>query len=272
MLRRIKKMSPRLPALLLIAFLGSGAIASAQNLAGRQILEKTIHRKNFSDAELKVKIRKSRAGINKEIVLNLFQKNYPEMTATLAIIQEPEPARGISFLTWDYLAKDKADQKWYYLPAINQYKELNDEQGKKYEDQFGFSMRIFAINLDEADHQLLNEEKINGKPCWKVESVLKNPDSPEGAKAITWVNQQTFAAEKIQAFDKTGKMIRQFDLSEEKKFGDSWQEMAGVYQDLQKGQSVNFQITDANFNSSLSDELFLSTRLKARAEAVSKPK
>ncbi len=258
--------------LLLAAGLALSAAASAQELTGKQVLEKSIRRKNFKDARLQVKIQKTRSGITKQIGMDLYQKNYPELTATLVIITDPEPARGISFLTWDYFAKDQPDQKWYYLPAINQYKELNDEQGRKYEDQFGFSMKIFAVNLEEADHKLLGGEKINGKDTWKVESVLKNPDSPDGARILTWVNQQSFGAEKIQIFNRTGKMIRQFDLTDEKRIGECWQEMAGVYQDFVKTQTLKFQITDARFNTNLSEELFLSTRLKARGEAVSRQK
>jgi hypothetical protein len=252
--------------------LGLCGAAGAQNLSGRQILEKTIHRKDFKDAELKVNIQKTRAGTAKNIGLTLYQKNYPEMVTTLAVITEPEPAAGISFLTWDYAAKGKPDQKWYYLPAINQYKELNDEQGKKYEDQFGFSMKIFAIDLEQADYQILGEENLGGKRTWKVESLMKDPNSPDGARILTWVNQETFAPQKIQIYDQSGKLIREFNLLDEKKYGDSWQETAGTYQDFTKGQTVKFSITDTKFNTGLSDELFLSTKLKGRAEAVSKQK
>jgi|GEM_PF-1609220 len=266
----IKKMKIELDALIIACLLFLTGVGSGQNIDGREILEKAVHRKKFSDSSLKVQIEKTKASITKKISLELFQRNYPEMIATLVVIEEPEPARGISFLTWDYLSPDRPDKKWYYLPAVNQYKELNDEQGKKYEDQFGFSMKIFAIDLTAAEHRLVGEEKVNGRNCWKVESLLKNPDLPDGAKIITWVGKDTFAAWKIQAFDKSGKMLREFNLLEEKRLGDSYQEISGVYLDFFKEQKLKFQITDAQFNTGLKDELFLSTKMKARAKDTSK--
>jgi len=255
--------------LVLLCLVGA---AQAQELSARQILEKTIHRRNFKDSELKVSIAKTRAGFTKNIALTLDQKNYPDMVATLAVINKPEAAAGISFLTWDYNQKGKPDQKWYYLPAINLYKELNDEQGRKYEDQFGFSMKIFAIDLEQADYKLLGEDKVADKNCWKVESLMKDPDSPDGARILTWVNQETFGPQIVQVFDKTGKLLREFNLLEEKKFGDSWQEMSGTYKDLGKGQVVKFQITDCKFNTGLADDLFQSKKLKGRGKSVSKQK
>ena len=252
--------------LLLVVFWG----ASAESINGRKILEQSIHRPGYKDAHLKIKLTKTRAGLSREIVLELYQRRYPEMVATLVVIDEPESARGISFLTWDYLDPEKPDKKWYYLPAINQYKELNDEQGRKYEEKFGFSTEIFAINLDEAEHQLLGEEEVGGKRCYKVESVLKNPDHPRGARIITWVEKDTWVARKVQAFDKKGRLIREFLLLEEKKFDGFWQEMAGRYQDYQENRTVEFKVLEAKFNQGLKDELFLSTRLKPRAEKVKK--
>ncbi len=242
----------------------------AKGMEGKEILEKSIHRPGYKDAHLKIKLIKTHAGLSREIILELYQKRYPEMVATLVVIDEPESARGISFLTWDYLDPKKPDKKWYYLPAINQYKELNDEQGKKYEEKFGFSTEIFAINLDEASHQLLGEEEVGGKICYKVESVMKNPDHPRGAKIITWVEKDTWVARKLQAFDKKGRLIREFLLLEEKKFNGFWQEMAGRYQDSQENRTVEFKVLEAKFNQGLKDELFLSTRLKPRAEQIKK--
>ena len=266
------KMKLKLAVFGIVALLGLAGAARAQELSGKQILEKTIHRKNFKDAELKVSIEKTRAGFKKNIALTLYQKNYPDKVATLVVINKPEAAAGINFLTWDYNEKGKPDQKWYYLPAINLYKELNDEQGRKYEDQFGFSMKIFAIDLEQADYKVLGQEKVADKNCWKVESLMKDPNSPDGARILTWVNKESFGPQIVQVFDKNGKLLREFNLLEEKQFGDSWQEMSGTYKDLSKGQVVKFQITDSKFNTGLADDLFQSKKPKARGKTMSKPK
>jgi len=260
----------RLLALGLFFLFSIFALAQAED--GKIILKKSVQRKSFKDAFLKVDLEKQKSGIKKKISLELFQKNYPEFSATLVVIQAPEPAKGISFLTWNYFDPEKSDLKWYYLPAINQYKELNDEQGRKYEEQFGFSMEIFAVNLDEAEHKLLGEEAVEGRVCYKIESTMRNPDNPHGARAITWVNKERLTPEKIQAFDKAGKLIKDFQLLESRKYLDFWQELSGVYQDLVKAQVIKFQIIEAQFNQNISDELFLSTKLKPRAEEVSKSK
>ncbi len=256
---------------LAVALVGLGFIfASSQAPDAKKILENTIHRKGFKDIHLKIKLTKTKAGVKKQIELDLYQKRYPEMIATLVIIQKPEPARGISFLTWDYFDPKKPDKKWYYLPAINQYKALNDEQGKRYEEKFGFSMDIFTIDLEQAEHHILGEEKLNARLCYKIESIAKDPDNPKGARIITWVNKKTGLAEKIQAYDKTGKLIREFNLLDEKAFDHFWQEMAGKYEDFVKKQVLEFKVVGVELNKGLKDELFLSTRMKKRAEQIQK--
>ena len=248
--------------------------ALAAALSGPQILERTVHRQNFRDATLHLRLQKTKqaTGRTKTMTLFLYQKVYPQMVTTLVQLESPDEARGISFLTWDYQDPATPDEKWYYLPQINRYQKLDQASGAKYEEQFGFSMEIFAVDLNAAEHKLLGEEPVDGAACWKVESVMKDPNNSRGARALTWVRQDNFFAVKIQAFNAKGDLIRDFKLVGLKQFGRYWQETAGAYQDKTKGQTIAFEILDAKFDTGIPDEQFISTKLQEKSEKMRKNK
>lgn len=237
--------------------------------APRDILEKTVDRSGvFRDTCMSIRIIKTKkSGRTKTIDLTIFQKRYPEMTNTLVRVESPDEARGISFLTWDYKDPGKPDDKFYYLPALKQYQQLSGDKGADYEERFGFSQDLFAIDLDAAEHTLLEDEVVNGAPCYKVESVMKDPDNPQGARAVTWVRKDNSLAAKVQAFDRQDQMIKDFVLLDMEKFGEMWHETHGIYKDLVKGQTIEFMITKPRFNTGLPDEIFLKSFNPEEAEA-----
>jgi hypothetical protein len=266
--------SPALLAALALGLLGASAPAASPAPTGRQVLERAVHRQNFQDATLRIRLQKTKhaTGRTKTMTLVVYQKVWPQMVTTLVEVESPDEARGISFLTWDYQDPKTPDEKWYYLPQINRYRKLDPDQGQKYEEQFGFSMDIFAVDLEAADHKLLGEETVDGAKCWKIESVMKDPQSPRGARILTWVRQDNYVAAKIQAFDPAGKLIRDFKLTDLKQFGPYWQETGGTYTDQTKGQTLVFQISDAKFDTHLPDDQFISTKLQEKAEKLRKQK
>ena len=263
-------MKPR-PALLLSALV---LLAAAAAPTGRQVLDRAVHRQRYQDATLEVKLEKTKlaTGKTRTMTMLIYQKVYPQMLTTLVQLESPDEARGISFLTWDYSDPATPDEKWYYLPQINRYQKLDSTQGAKYEDQFGFSQDIFAVDLDAAEHTLLGEEPVDGAPCWKVESVMKNPADYRGVRVLTWVRKDNDLAAQIHAFDGAGKKIRDFKLAGAKQFGKYWQETGGVYTDEVKGRRLTFAILDARFDAGLSDEQFLSAKLNEKAEKMRKEK
>ena len=249
-------------------------LTAAAPLNGRQILERAVHRQNYQDVTLHIRLQKTKqsTGRTKTMTLVVYQKVWPQMVTTLAQLESPEEARGISFLTWDYQDPKTPDEKWYYLPQINRYQKLDSAQGTKYEEQFGFSMDIFAVDLEAAEHKLLGEEAVDGVKCWKVESVMKDPDNSRGARILIWVRQDNYVAAKIQAFNAQGDLIRDFKLTDLKQFGKYWQETGGTYLDNVKHQTLTFQITDAQFDTRLPDDQFISTKLQEKAEKLRKSK
>jgi hypothetical protein len=248
--------------------LAAVSVFISAGISGREILDRTVNRMDFDDACFSVQVtRIKKSGREKRFEFTIFQKNYPEMTTTLARVEDPEEAQGISFLTWDYKDEQKQDEKWYYLPALKEYQRLSDERGKTYEEKFGFSMDVFSINLDDAEHRLLGEEDIDGNRCYKVESRMKNPDHPQGARAVTWVRKDNWLTAKLQAFDKQDQMIKEYELIEMEKVGDIWMETEGRYKDIQKGRTIEFKIKNPQLNTGLKDEIFLASSNPREVEA-----
>lgn len=248
--------------LILLALAMYALPAGTAELSGREILEKTIAPRPFKDMVMHVTLIKTRqSGRTRRIEMVIFRKNYSEMSNTLARVEAPEEAKGISFLTWDYTDSAKQDQSWYFIPAVGQYYELSDEKGKSYEEKFGFTMEIFKIDLNLAEHELLGEETLDGVPCYKVQSLTKDPQSPEGVKFLSWIRKDNWLAQKLQAFDQDGTMIHEFRLKNMEKVSDIWMETGGIYKDTKNQKTIEFSIDDIKIDSGVKDEVFLkSTR------------
>ncbi len=216
------------------------------------ILEKTLER-DYEDLKLHVKLVKlSRTGREREMELDVYIKESPEVTKTLVEFTSPPEVKGMTSLSWDYA--DKPADRWFKLLGMN-YVKCIGKACRRMEERFGFSMEIFSIDIDDGQHKLLGEEKIDGASCYKVESeaVIENT---EGSRFITWVDKEMYAARKIEAYDENGEKTQVSHFIGFDKIGDHWWETKGKLSKLDSGKEVRFEIVSHEINTGLKDELF----------------
>ena len=75
------------------------------------------------------------------------------------------------------------------------------------EDRWIFRSQIRYMendDVDDAQHRILSEEDLNGRPCWVIESI-PNPDGEsEYSKLTSWVDKAEFIPYKVEFDDKKG--------------------------------------------------------------------
>jgi hypothetical protein len=236
------------------------AAALAQALTARQVLEKVLDRP-YHDLTLKVHLVKtSKTGRERPMDLVVKMKQKPDVKMTLAVFTAPPEVQGISSLAYDYTDPNKPTDRWFKLAGMD-YAKCLGKACQNMEERFGFSTDIFAIDLDEATHKLLPDEDVDGAPCYKIESDSKDPDDPRGARFITWVDKQKFAARKIEDYDKSGKLTQMSTFTAFQDINGHWWETKGSLIQYDSGKKLTFDITEAKADTSIPDDVFAKPKM-----------
>lgn len=219
------------------------------------ILNRTIER-NYDDIELTVHLVKiSKSGRERPMDLLVKIKDGPDVKRTYAEFIAPPEVKGMKSLSWDYKEEGVKSDRWFQLAGLD-YVKCVGKACQSMEDRFGFSMDIFAVKLDEAEHKYLEPEKLGGTECYKIETRLKDEDEPDGARYVTWVDKEKFAARRIESYDKDGDLVQESNFTEFKMIGDHWWETKGELIKHNSGKTVKFEIKAFKVNEGIDDSVF----------------
>ncbi len=208
-----------LTIIMLFAFV---SMAFAQT--GREIMIKADNQPEAktSQSELTMTIINKR-GKERIRKLTTYSMEVGKDKKTLMFFKYPGDVKGTGFLTWDYDKIGKDDDKWLYLPAMKKTRRISGSSAKK--DYFmGTDFTYDDMgerNVDEDTHKLLGEETINGHKCWKIESIPKDKRDIF-SKKIIWMRQDILMPEKIDYYDRMGKLHRQMVIEKVEKIKDYW--------------------------------------------------
>ncbi len=178
---------------------------------GRDIMLKAENRPEAktSQTELTMTIINKR-GKERVRKLKSYTMEVGKDEKTLMFFEYPGDVKGTGFLTWNYDKIGKDDDKWLYLPAMKKTRRISGSSAKK--DYFmGTDFTYDDMgdrNIDEDTHKLLGEETVNGHKCWKIESTSKDKRDIF-SKKIIWLRQDILIPEKVDFYDRMGKLHRQ---------------------------------------------------------------
>ncbi len=191
---------------------------------GREIMLKADNRPEAktSQSELTMTIINKR-GKQRVRKLKSYTMEVGNDEKTLMFFEYPGDVKGTGFLTWNYDKIGKDDDKWLYLPAMKKTRRISGSSAKK--DYFmGTDFTYDDMgdrNIDEDTHKLLGEETINGHKCWKVESTSKDKRDIF-SKKIIWLRQDILIPEKVDFYDRMGKLHRQMVIEKVSKKKNYW--------------------------------------------------
>ncbi len=246
-----------LPACVFVLF---APASRAEAPEARAILEKTLAR-DYTDMVMNIHLVKvSKSGRERPMDLEVKMKKTPEVTKTLAVFTGPPEVKGISSLVWDYADAERKSDRWFKLTGLD-YVKCMGKSCRRMEERFGFSMDIFAIELDDAAHEFLGIEELDGAPCYKVASAARGEGITAGSRFVTWVDKEKYAARKIEAYDENGEVANLSRFTEFKLLGDHWWETKGELEQPREGKQLRFEIVDARVDVELDDELFEPPRI-----------
>lgn len=218
------------------------------------ILEKTVQRP-YRDLTLNVHLVKTaKSGRERPMDLMVKIKDDGKTKKTLVEFTGPDEVKGMKSLSW-VPASGAESEQWFKLAGL-EWTKCRGRACERLEEQFGFSMEIFAVKLENAVHALKGVETLDGAACYKIESKLKNLEEREDPMIVTWVDKEKFVARKIEAYDQDKKLTQFSTFSKFQMIGDHWWETEGLFTKLKSGRKLAFRIVDFKINSGLADKLF----------------
>lgn len=117
--------------------------------------------------------------------------------------------------------------------------------------------------VEDYNHKIIGEEKINGYDCYKIEMTPKEDAAVVWGKIITWISKEHYYTLKNEYYDEDGYLINEETLSKIKKMGDrtlpTYFEMVPVDK---KGHKTTMEFNNVKFNMPINDSFFSIQNMK----------
>ena len=185
--------------LLAVMSLSCGAIFG-QTLTAKQIIQKADDRLrgNSSYAEIAMDI------IRPEWKRTMRMKSWAKGTDyALVYIASPAKDKGTVSLKI-------GNEMWNWLPSIERSIKVSPSmmmQSWMGSDFTNDDLIRQSSIVEDYEHQLLGEEKLEGTDCYKIQ-LIPNPEAPVvWGKIITWITKKEFNQLKVEYYDEDGTLI-----------------------------------------------------------------
>jgi len=118
----------------------------------------------------------------------------------------PAEVKGTGILIFDY--PEKSDDMWIYLPALRKTRRVvSSEKSKSFMGSEFSNADMTAPGLDDFSYRIIGEEVLDGKACYRIESVPASPDLKDDygySRSVSWIDKQDFLAYRIEYYKEDG--------------------------------------------------------------------
>jgi outer membrane lipoprotein-sorting protein len=120
---------------------------------------------------------------------------------------KPNDVRRLTFMVWKYPSKE--DDRWIFVPAVDLIKRIaaDDKRSSFVGSDFTYE-DVSGRDVESDTHTLLRSEKLEGRECYVIQSVPKEPT--EYTKRISWIDKKTFLPLKEEYYDAQNELFRIF--------------------------------------------------------------
>ncbi len=200
--------------------------AAAQTLTPLQVAEKYDEKLRHPTLSVKFKLSTCKYKVEqsqmrcaekpRERVVENVVKSYGKDMRTIGILSEPVSDRGIGMLGWQYWDKNKVNDYWIYLPALNKVKRtVSTKDSKDSGAYFGSEFYIEDLEeprLDEYTYKLLPDETLKvhetekgvvDVPAYVLEWVptARKKEFSNYGRMVMWIDKKRFIQLKGEFYD-----------------------------------------------------------------------
>ncbi|MCF7974108.1 MAG: outer membrane lipoprotein-sorting protein [Phycisphaerae bacterium] len=176
----------------------------------------------------------------------------------------PPDVRKMVYLVLKHVDKDRDDDRWLYMPAIDRVNRVaaGDKRTSFVGSDFLYE-DVSGRGLDEDQHELTGTTDTQ----YIVKNTPKAPDSVEFSYFTVAIDKTNYVPMKMEFFDKANKLYRTIESTEVKDVGGFVTVLKSVVKDLRTGSQTEMEFSNVQYNVGLGD-IFQERYLKrAPAEA-----
>jgi outer membrane lipoprotein-sorting protein len=246
---------------LAIAMVGSTGWLHAEELDGRQIMEKVRDARRSQDSVTEMTMRIQSKSGERVREMRSYGKRYGDVDKALMRFLSPTDVKNAGFLVWGQ--KDRPDDQWLYLPELKRVKKIaaNNRNGSFMGSDFSY-YDLEDRSVDESDHELLKTEACGNAECYVVQSVDKDQDSAVYSKSVSWIRKDEFLPVKMELYDKKGEHLKTATLEDYEKIKTVWVAKKVTMENLKKETKTVLEVTSAKVDEGLGDEIFTQRELQ----------
>lgn len=189
----------------------------------------------------------------------IISKSYAEGTKkSFTEYLSPASEKGTKMLKLD-------KQLWIYSPSTDRTIQLSGHMLRQsvmgsdlsYED-----MMDDRKLTDVYDAVITDEEMIEGRKTWLLTLTAKVSDATYHTQKI-WIDTERFIPLKQELYAKSGKLLKQTELSDVIQVQGRWFPSTIVYKDmLKQGDGTEFRMTKISFDQKIPEHIFTKASLK----------
>jgi outer membrane lipoprotein-sorting protein len=244
-------------ALITIMMFGFIAQIKAQNMSGRDIVEKVYNRPTGDDQTSNLTMTLINKNGNERIrKIKQFTKDLGKVEKNIMFFQSPADVKNTSFMSWTYDDESRSDDQWIYLPALKKVKRISSDSKSDYFMGSDFTYDDLGDRkLDDDIHKLIKEETVEGIDYYVVESVPKDEDYMY-SKTKTWIRKDNFIGLKKEFYDEDGELLKILKIKEFKKISGFWVIISSEMENVQKNHRTTMVLDNVKINTNIPSSKF----------------
>jgi outer membrane lipoprotein-sorting protein len=243
-------------AMVLVLWMVPG-ILNAQNLTGKEIMEKVYYRDEGEDRKgnLTMTLVNSR-GDKRVRELRQFYKDFGDTEKKIMFFLSPADVRNTSFMNWSYDDESKDDDQWIYLPALQKVKRISSDSKDDYFMGSDFTYDdLGERHPNEDTHELLRTETLNGEECYVVESTPKESGYMY-SRTVSWIIKDKWIGLKKEFYDEDGDFLKTLQVKDYDQIKGFWTILHSVMKNDQKDHKTIMEYKDVEINTGIPDRYF----------------
>ncbi len=243
-------------SLMMTGLLFVAAAAAQTTISGYEVMKRAKDRPAGNDMTATVLMKiVSKSGAVKTREFTMYQLNQKDGSSSILIkFSQPADVKGTSFLNTETSKGEKS--QFIYLPSLKKATRISASDKNKpfmgsdltYDD-FG------SRNLEDYTFTMLGEESLDGRACWKVESVPKDK-SGGTSRIVSLVDKESLLIVKADFYDKAGALYKQMTVVQSAKVSGIWTMLELEMKNLATGGATSLRFDAVQYDTGLSASLF----------------
>jgi outer membrane lipoprotein-sorting protein len=176
--------------------------------------------------------------------------------------KSPAEVKGVALLIVNH--PDRASDQWMWTPNIERDRRIavQDRSTRFFGTDFSFE-DLEERDVDQFDYELLGEQKIEGAPSWRIQSVPKSTKSSQYSKSVVYVRKDNYALARIESYVKD-QVVRRLNYSNIVNIQGIWTAKLMTMLDIRRGSSTRLTLEKTEYNVPLSEDRFTLQSLRTR--------